>query len=55
MEHCHREWQSVKRQLACAAMIVLCGAQAFAERLPARAYTTADGLGHDRVLCVVQD
>ena len=28
---------------------------ASAERLPARAYTTSDGLGHDRVLCVVQD
>ncbi len=26
-----------------------------AERLPARAYTTSDGLGHDRVLCAVQD
>ena len=29
--------------------------QASAERLPVRAYTTADGLGHDRVFCVVQD
>ena len=28
---------------------------ASAERLPARAYTTSDGLGHDRVLCVLQD
>ena len=37
------------------ALITLCGPRAFAERLPARAYTTADGLGHDRVLCVVQD
>ena len=37
------------------ALITLGGPRAFAERLPARAYTTADGLGHDRVLCVVQD
>ncbi len=41
--------------MACAAVMALSGAHAFAERLPARAYTTADGLGHDRVLCVVQD
>lgn len=26
-----------------------------AERLPVRAYSSSDGLGHDRVLCVVQD
>jgi ligand-binding sensor domain-containing protein len=26
-----------------------------ADRLPVRAYSSSDGLGHDRVLCVVQD
>src|SRR6476620_10116464 len=28
---------------------------AWAERLPIKAYTTADGLAHDRVTCVVSD
>jgi signal transduction histidine kinase/ligand-binding sensor domain-containing protein len=47
------------RRVAIVSTLVLLAAvvaeQARAERLPARAYTSGDGLGHDRVLCAVQD
>ena len=48
----------VRRGLACALLLASClgwPPAAVAERLPLRRYTTADGLPHDRIKCVVRD
>ena len=36
-------------------LLVTAASPVHAERLPTRRYTTADGLPHDHVTCVVQD